>query len=87
MEVQLKRYFEARGVPVAPDSAEASKRNWILGHAQQLPDFAQAYMKIRKNLLLAAEDPALSQFLFKGHQISWKTDLSRAGVGQSLAQR
>ena len=61
MEVQLKRYFEARGVPVAPDSAEASKRNWILGHAQQLPDFAQAYMKIRKNLLLAAEDPALSQ--------------------------
>jgi len=36
-EVQLKRYFAARGVPTAPDSAEA-------------------YMKIRSNLLLAAEE-------------------------------
>eukprot|EP00439_Symbiodinium_sp_Y106_P077559 s1202_g16.t1 len=44
-EVQLKRYFAARGVPTAPDSAEA-------------------YMKIRSNLLLAAEDPAPS----KGNQ-------------------
>ncbi|CAE7913043.1 NOV [Symbiodinium necroappetens] len=74
-EVQLKRYFAARGVPTAPDSAEA-------------------YVKIRQNLLLAAEElgkawrsaegePELVQVPLPG---STKSGISKMRAGDFLAQ-